>query len=46
MLPLQFCKVCFDSHMIYRFRPSDAKACRTSDNRGAVMADTVGKAQH
>ena len=31
MLPLKFCKMCFDSHMIYRFVSSDAKALRTFD---------------
>ena len=31
MLPLKFCKMCFDSHMIHRFFSSDANAFLTSD---------------
>jgi hypothetical protein len=31
MLPLQFCKIRFDSHLAHRFVLSAAKACRTSD---------------
>ncbi len=31
MLPLKFREMCFDSHMIYRFVSSDAKAVRTFD---------------
>ena len=31
MLPLKFCKMCFDSHVIHRFVSSDAKALRTFD---------------
>ena len=31
MLPLKFCKMCFDSHIIHRFVSSDAKALRTFD---------------
>ena len=31
MLPLKFCKMLFDCHMIHRFLSSDAKAFRTSD---------------
>jgi hypothetical protein len=31
MLPLKFCKMFFDRHMIHRFVLSRAKACRTSD---------------
>ena len=31
MLPLKFCKMCFDSHMVHRCFSSDAKAFRTFD---------------
>ena len=31
MLPLKFCEMCFDSHMIHRFVPSGDKAFRTFD---------------
>jgi hypothetical protein len=31
MLPLKFCKMRFDSHMVHRLVSSDAKAFRTFD---------------
>ena len=31
MLPLKFCKMCFDGDMVHRFRSSDANAFLTSD---------------